>query len=700
MTANLICSQCAQPLLGDAPQSLCPQCLLAAALASQSALASHQEHTSDPSSSEAIAPEAGVRLKYFGDYELLEEIARGGMGIVWKARQTSLKREVALKMVRAGALATPQEVARFLREAEAAANLQHPHIVAIHEVGEYGGQHYFSMDYVAGRNLAALIKDGPLPPQGAARYVQIIAEAIQYAHQRGTLHRDLKPQNVLIDAMDQPRITDFGLAKVMTDDSLLTQPGVVMGSPSYMPPEQAEGRVADIGPASDVYALGAMLYELLTGKPPFRAATAMATLREVVQTEPENPQRSNRGIPDDLATICLKCLEKLPQNRYPTARALAEELDRFLKGDPILARPASPVRKAISAVRRHPGRVAALAAFLLVALAIGLYSLIEENAFLRARHADPDLMRTPGVRHEDLKVWQGIHTIGLMAGIYALLFLMAKTRGLTLKDWGDQAQLARPPIQPLGERLRVMTSCFGLALTGFGVMFLAKAIQTSIWEGKSIWFQLLSVYSSVYFGLAILAYAIQDYFRALYGVPSRQLAPDQIESIRQAMENYDLLAAIKVYRKSVPDASFAEANQYAVRLAQANRAEHPGKFVPPALSLTQLNWADMSIGATVVFILLGLYVALFPPSQPAWFAGAFGSSLLLGLSLLACTRVKSFWVRFVWIDFIIVAIVAIERLLGHFGGPSAWSIGPYLAGFCLGVFLMGCAFHPPRRGKA
>src|SRR5271165_5144581 len=208
------------------------------------------------------------------------------MGVVWKARQTSLKRLVALKMIRDGALAGRDEVIRFLREAEAAANLQHPNIVAIHEVGEHGGQHYFSMDYVAGRDLGALAKDGPFAPRIAARYVKLIAEAIHFAHQRGTLHRDLKPQNVLIDGADQPRITDFGLAKIMKDDGRQTQSGVVMGSPSYMPPEQAAGRHGDIGPASDVYALGAMLYELLTGRPPFRGTTALATLRDVMEAEP------------------------------------------------------------------------------------------------------------------------------------------------------------------------------------------------------------------------------------------------------------------------------------------------------------------------------------------------------------------------------------------------------------------------------
>jgi serine/threonine protein kinase len=224
MDSTPICPQCGKPLPSDGPHGQCPACLLKAALPGQSAEFA-ATGLYDSSSATAAPPEAGTHLKYFGDYELLEEIARGGMGVVWKARQTSLNREVALKMIRAGALASPDEVQRFLREAEAAANLQHPNIVAIHEVGEHGGQHYFSMDCVAGRDLGTLLKDGPLAPQVAARYVKLIAEAIHFAHQRGTLHRDLKPQNVLIDAADQPRITEFGLAKIMHEDSGLTQSG-------------------------------------------------------------------------------------------------------------------------------------------------------------------------------------------------------------------------------------------------------------------------------------------------------------------------------------------------------------------------------------------------------------------------------------------------------------------------------------------
>ena len=265
---------------------------------------------------QTIPSASGTKVRYFGDYELIEELARGGMGVIYKARQGSLNRIVALKMILRGRLATPADVLRFRREAEAAANLQHPNIVAIHEIGQHEGQHYFSMDYVAGRNLADLMDGKPLPAQQAARYVRIIAEAVHFAHRRGTLHRDLKPQNVLIDEHDRPRITDFGLAKLMDEESQLTLSGEVMGSPSYMAPEQAAGRQEQVGPQTDVYALGAILYELLAGRPPFSAPTAMATMRQVMEAEPAPPRTFSPGVPADVETICLKCLEKIPSRRY------------------------------------------------------------------------------------------------------------------------------------------------------------------------------------------------------------------------------------------------------------------------------------------------------------------------------------------------------------------------------------------------
>ena len=579
MSPARVCPKCGKPLPSDGPQGQCPACLLAAALASQSDVRSAATAVLNSPATSESTPETGTRLKYFGDYELLEEIARGGMGVVWKARQSSLNRDVALKMIRAGALAGPEEVARFLREAEAAANLQHPNIVAIHEVGEHGGQHYFSMDYVAGRDLGAILQGGPLPPQRAALYVKTIAEAIHFAHQRGTLHRDLKPQNVLIDAADQPRITDFGLAKFMKDDSQLTQSGVVMGSPSYMPPEQAAGRHGDIGPASDVYSLGAMLYELLTGRPPFRGATAMATLHDVMESEPASLRKLNANLPRDLETICLKCLEKSPAARYPTARALAEELGRFLGGEPIQARPAGAVRKAVSWGRRHPGTLAAVAALGIVTLSFGVFYLFEENAFLRAQQANPALARIPGWRHNFLRTLSLTNLIAVFLSFCAAIAIRRRTHGLSFKEGLNPGKQFRP-FQPLGERTRTFAVGAGMVLIGSAVILLLMTIQAHVWEGGSIFDVVFLIYALVYCGLLIVGTASKDYRLVRFGTSSRQLTAEQIEPIRHAMEDYDVMAAIKLYREAVPDAGVKEAHQYVIRLADSLRAQHPDKFVP------------------------------------------------------------------------------------------------------------------------
>jgi tRNA A-37 threonylcarbamoyl transferase component Bud32 len=343
-----LCPQCGAELPLDAPAGLCPRCLLGQGMgdASGSASSTVNEPTLAPRSSHPNGPAPGTQVRYFGDYEILEEIARGGMGVVYRARQLSLNRPVALKMILAGEWATPEARQRFRAEAEAAANLQHPNIVAIHEVGEHEGQQYFSMDFVAGENLAELVRGNPLSAERAASYVKTIAEAVHFAHQRGTLHRDLKPQNVLIDGDDRPRITDFGLAKRVETDSGLTRTGDVLGSPSYMSPEQASSQREEVGPQSDVYSLGAILYELLAGRAPFHASTAWETLCQVIQSPPVPPRKLNPDVPHDLETICLKCLEKSPSRRFTTAHDLAEELERFLRGERILSssRRLEPVR--------------------------------------------------------------------------------------------------------------------------------------------------------------------------------------------------------------------------------------------------------------------------------------------------------------------------------------------------------------------
>jgi WD40 repeat protein/tRNA A-37 threonylcarbamoyl transferase component Bud32 len=378
-------------LLDGASEVLCPVC----ALRSVADGAAGLEPEPEPASESSAAGEARHGLagppprsplpRSFGDYELIAEIARGGMGVVYRARQRSLNRVVALKMVVGGQLASAAAIQRFRLEAQTAAGLQHPNIVVIHEVGEVEGQPFFAMDYVEGQNLAQVISDPRFPISDfrrTGRWVKTIAEAVHYAHQRGVIHRDLKPSNILIDQHDQPRITDFGVAKRLsgttdygppTTDLTLT--GQVLGSPNFMAPEQAQGRHREVGPASDVYSIGALLYHLLTGRPPFQAATLTEVLRQVALTDPVAPRLLNPGLPVDLETICLKCLEKDVPRRYPTAQALADELDRFLRGEPILARPIGLAGKVGKWCRRQPVR-AGLVAALMVVFALGLSGVL------------------------------------------------------------------------------------------------------------------------------------------------------------------------------------------------------------------------------------------------------------------------------------------------------------------------------------
>ncbi len=378
MNTAVSCRKCGVPVTADARDGVCPACLFNLAGAGASPVES-----ADPLGTAPVSPSDESQIKNlesvlhsFGDYELLEEIARGGMGVVYKARQKSLGRLVAVKLILAGQFAGKQIAQRFKSEAIAAAVLQHPNIVAVHEVGVHEGHHFFSMDYVEGRTLTELVAQRPLPPREAARYVKLIAEAIHYAHGQGILHRDLKPSNVLIDAAtDQPRVTDFGLAKRLDGESSLTITGQVLGSPHFMPPEQAGRGRGKVGRTSDVFGLGGILYFLLTARAPFQGETIEATIDQVLHTEPVSLRLLNPAVPRDLETLCLKCLEKEPLRRYQTAEEVVEELERFLSSEPILARPISPVERAWRWCRRKPV-IAALASAVLLVGCFGLAGIV------------------------------------------------------------------------------------------------------------------------------------------------------------------------------------------------------------------------------------------------------------------------------------------------------------------------------------
>jgi serine/threonine-protein kinase len=318
-----------------------------------------------------LAPRQQPAVEVIGDYEVLEEIARGGMGVVFKARHMGLKRQVALKMILSGQMATAEERARFRREAELAANLDHPNIVPIFEVAEFRGSPFYSMKLVDGDSLARQItarkkQKVPCDPSEAARLVATLARALDYAHHRGFLHCDLKPANILMDREGRPHVTDFGLARRTSQDSSVSASGAVLGTPSYMAPEQASGLRKGLGPATDVYGLGAILYELLTGEPPFRGDTVMETVVQVLERDPDPPRELRADLPRELEMICLKCLEKAPQNRYPSAAALADQLERYLQGEVIDS--TSWVSRLRRWNRREPELVARLGGLALVAL--------------------------------------------------------------------------------------------------------------------------------------------------------------------------------------------------------------------------------------------------------------------------------------------------------------------------------------------
>jgi serine/threonine protein kinase/tetratricopeptide (TPR) repeat protein len=391
-SARRLCPKCGSEIPADAPEGGCPGCLLQAAIGGAGDLptvsltkvndagsARDVEVTGvTPASDRKKPARIAQMLGELGDYELLEEVGRGGQGVVFRAHQKSLNRTVALKVIGLGCWAIEAHLKRFRREAEAAASLDHPSIVPIYEVGERDGSCYFSMKFVEGGQLDEVVRRKPMSIRQSAELIAKVSRTVHYAHEHGILHRDIKPGNILLDAHGEPHLTDFGLARLVETESTMTRTMEVMGTPSYMAPEQAVGNNAAVSSATDVYGLGAVFYQLLTDHPPFAGGTTFETIKLVLDTEPRQPRLWNRKIDRDLSTICLKCLEKDPQHRYPSALGLAEDLEHWLKHEPIHAKRSGVFTHARKWVRRKPAIAALMASLIALAAAMGWIALKTE----------------------------------------------------------------------------------------------------------------------------------------------------------------------------------------------------------------------------------------------------------------------------------------------------------------------------------
>jgi serine/threonine protein kinase len=354
---------------------------------------SGEQPTLPPRNDDAAPPPASASDlvgRLFGKFEIVAELGRGGMGAMFKANQLDLHRAVAIKVILSGTVAGPDDLHRFRTEAEAIAALHHPNIVRIYEVGEIDGCAFFSMEYIEGPTLSQRLAGGPLPGKIAARHAATIARAIQHAHEHGILHRDLKPSNVLLDAAEEPHVTDFGLAKRLQADSGQTRTGAILGTPSYMAPEQAAGR-KDLTPAVDIYGLGALLYELLTGRPPFRAETPLDTVLQVLERDPAPPRLLNPNVDRDLETICLKCLEKKPTRRYASAEAVAADLQRYLDGESVNARSLNLVSR-VASLLEHSHYDEQFANYSTILFGLAAIMALTECAKFWAFHSGQDLL--------------------------------------------------------------------------------------------------------------------------------------------------------------------------------------------------------------------------------------------------------------------------------------------------------------------
>jgi serine/threonine protein kinase len=425
-TATTVCGTCGAIIAGNATDEVCPACLLESlallddesgtdvglsAVAPKAFGAAEAGSAKADGAEDDESPRAADRpariLSDFGDYELLEEIGRGGQGVVYRARQKSLNRTVALKIIGLGQWTTEAHLKRFRREAEAAARLDHPCIVPIHEVGEHDGHCYFSMNFVEGGQLDEVVRDGPISTRQAAELIAKVARTVHYAHEHGILHRDIKPGNILLDKHGEPHLTDFGLARLVETESTVTRTKEVLGTPSYMAPEQAVGETKKLTSATDVYGLGAVLYQLLTGQAPFAGGTAYETVKLLLEREPRQPRLLNPKVDRDLSAICLKCLEKDPKRRYSSALALAEDLEHWLKHEPIRAKRSGFFTHSRKWVRRNPTLVGTAAVCLLLGAA-SIWLLRQPDWTRQISVATKKLLLSPEQAAEQAKLRQAL----------------------------------------------------------------------------------------------------------------------------------------------------------------------------------------------------------------------------------------------------------------------------------------------------
>jgi serine/threonine protein kinase/Tfp pilus assembly protein PilF len=465
-TTDSVCGKCGAKIFADSPHNVCGACLLQAGLG----LLEEDEGAADPAQtpSRSHGARSGEMLGDFGDYELLEEIGRGGQGVVYRAHQKSLNRTVALKVIGLGPWTTEAHLKRFRREAEAAASLDHPCVVPIYEVGERDGCCYFSMNFVEGGHLDEVVKREPMPIRRAIELIAKVARTVHYAHEHGILHRDIKPGNILLDQKGEPHLTDFGLARLVETESTVTRTMEVMGTPSYMAPEQAAGETSKICQATDIYGLGAVLYQLLTGHPPFAGGTTYETIRLLLQTEPRQPRQVNPKIDRDLSTICLKCLEKDPKRRYPSALALAEDLEHWLKHEAIQARRTGIVTRGKKWLQRNPTiaavtvlSLALLAAFGIIVWKSDVFRTAAEKSiavlpFSNLSKEAENAYFADGVQDEILTDLARIADLKVISRTSAMQYKSGVARNL--REIGKQlgvAHVVEGSVQRAGNRVRV-----------------------------------------------------------------------------------------------------------------------------------------------------------------------------------------------------------------------------------------------------